>query len=219
MSNGDTDKTRLVRRSSSSGADQGSNPPAHQGGSEDTIYAHRPTVQPGFTADGTRIVERGGAQAPPPPPISDVQTVLVRPSSRPSATNVAGPEQTPVTDSFLPEGPVVGWLVVVKGPGKGQSVTLGYGMNAIGRDPDNRVPLPFGDEQISRKKHAVITYDPRGRKYYLQHGDSNNLTYIGDMPVLAPMLLSGGETIRIGGETEIRFVPLCGEGFDWEELN
>jgi pSer/pThr/pTyr-binding forkhead associated (FHA) protein len=92
-------------------------------------------------------------------------------------------------------------------------------MNAIGRDPDNRVPLPFGDEQISRKKHAVITYDPRGRKYYLQHGDSNNLTYIGDMPVLAPALLSGGETIRIGGETEIRFVPLCGEGFDWEELN
>jgi hypothetical protein len=218
MSNGDTDKTRLVRRSSGGGADQGSNPPAYQAGSEDTIYAHRPAGQPGFTAEGTRIVERGGP--PPPPPIADGQTVLVRPSSRSSSAASAGRSDPAVaSDSFLPEGPVVGWLVVVKGPGKGQSVTLGYGMNAIGREPGNRVPLPFGDEQISRTKHAVITYDPRGRKFYIQHGDSNNLTYLGEMPVLAPTPLTGGETIRIGGETELRFVPLCGDDFTWDDAD
>jgi hypothetical protein len=217
MSNGDTDKTRLVRRSTGSGANQGSQPAAQQTGSEDTIYA-RPLAQPGFTAEGTRIVERSGSQPPPPPPITEGQTVLVRPSSRSSAASAGAADQVPATDSFLPEGPVVGWLVVVKGPGKGQSVTLGYGMNAMGREAGNRVALPFGDEQISRTRHAVITYDPRGRKFYIQHGDSNNLTYVGDMPVLAPTPLVGGETIRIGGETELLFMPLCGDGFAWEDI-
>ncbi len=31
------------------------------------------------------------------------------------------------------EDPVVGWVVVIKGPGRGTSVPLGYGMNSIGR--------------------------------------------------------------------------------------
>jgi pSer/pThr/pTyr-binding forkhead associated (FHA) protein len=113
--------------------------------------------------------------------------------------------------------PVVGWLVVVKGPGRGRSVPLGYGMNPIGRDTSNRVSLPFDDEQISRKKHAIITYDPRGRKFYFQHGDSSNLSYVGEMPVLAPTLLEGGETIRLGDLTVLRFVPLCGGEFTWED--
>lgn len=114
--------------------------------------------------------------------------------------------------------PVVGWLVVVEGPGKGRAMQLGYGMNAIGRGTTDRVKLDFGDDQISRHEHAVVTYDPRGRKFYVQHGGGTNLTYLGDVPVLTPVELPALSHIAIGN-TVLRFVPLCGDGFDWQDLN
>ncbi|WP_069471520.1 FHA domain-containing protein [Candidatus Marithrix sp. Canyon 246] len=89
------------------------------------------------------------------------------------------------------EDPIVGWLVIVKGKGKTNALTLGYGMNSIRRSPDERISINFGDEQISRNKHAVITYDPRGRKFYVQHGGGKNLTYLGDQV----------EKISIGNKT------------------
>jgi hypothetical protein len=161
----------------------------------------------------TRILVTPERQPEPPPPVDDGATRLVRPSSRSRKENA--PETAPAND--LPEGPVVGWLVVVEGPGRGRSVTLGYGMNPIGRDPGNRVCLSFGDQLISRQKHATITYDPRGKKFFIQHGESSNLTYLGNQPVLVPAELKGGELIRLGSETVLKFVPLCGEDFDWEE--
>lgn len=115
------------------------------------------------------------------------------------------------------DDPVVGWVVVVDGPGRGTSLPLGYGMNSIGRSKGERICLDFGDEQISRSRHAVITYDPRGRKYFVQHGGGRNLTYLGgDQPVLTPVELKGGEEIVLG-ETKLRFVPFCGESFDWQD--
>lgn len=111
--------------------------------------------------------------------------------------------------------PVTGWLVVVQGPGRGNFVKLGLGLNTIGRGSNQRVSLNFGDEVISRENHAVVTYDPRGRKFYLQHGGGTNLTYIGDEPVLQPRELLSGEEISIG-KTVLKFVAFCGSGFDWE---
>jgi pSer/pThr/pTyr-binding forkhead associated (FHA) protein len=105
---------------------------------------------------------------------------------------------------------------VVEGPGRGKSVTLGYGMNTIGRESGNRVSLAFGDTQISRTKHATLTYDPRGRKFFIQHGDSTNLTYVGEQPVLSPVLLNSGDLIRLGDTTVLKFIPLCGDDFNWD---
>jgi hypothetical protein len=161
--------------------------------SEETIYVGQQTPAP-------------HPSAPPPP--ADDKTVLVRPSSARS-----GSVATPTGDF---SGPVVGWLVVVEGPGKGLSHQLGYGMNPIGRGTENRVCLPYGDNQISRTKHATLTYDPRGRKFFIQHGESTNLTYLGDMPVLAPMEVPSGALIRIGDTTVLKFIPLCGDDFNWD---
>jgi hypothetical protein len=108
----------------------------------------------------------------------------------------------------------VGWLVVVDGPGKGKSVQLGYGMNSIGRGAEERVSLDFGDEEISRRGHAMLTYDTRGRRFYIQHGGGTNLTYVGDAPVLMPHELKGREMIGIGN-TRLCFIPLCGPDFEW----
>ena len=114
------------------------------------------------------------------------------------------------------DDPVVGWLVVVEGPGKGHAMQLGYGSNPLGRGATDRVKLDFGDDQISRNGHAVVTYDPRGRQFYVQHGGGTNLTYLGDQPVLAPVELPALSHITIGN-TILRFVPLCGAEFDWQD--
>ena len=111
--------------------------------------------------------------------------------------------------------PPVGWLVVIAGPGQGATLTLGNGVNAIGRDASQRLPLDFGDELISRVNHAQITYDPRGKKLYIQHGGGANLTYVNDEPVLALRELTANTHIVLGATT-LRFVPLCGEAFDWD---
>ena len=76
------------------------------------------------------------------------------------------------------DDPPVGWLVVIKGPGQGNVTAVGNGSNSVGRDKGDRIRIDFGDETISRRGHSTITYDPRGKKFYLQHGAGKNLTYL-----------------------------------------
>lgn len=205
------DKTRLIRRGSSgdAGVPAPQRPAPGPHDPEATVYGGAAASRGGHI-DQTRIIRRDQPNAPDRPPVDDDKTRLVRPSSR----NAAGETVAPSDD--LPEGPVVGWLVVVEGPGRGKSVTLGYGMNPIGREPGNRVCLPFGDTQISRTKHATLTYDPRGRKFFIQHGESTNLTYVGEQPVLSPVMLNSGDLIRLGDTTVLKFIPLCGDDFNWD---
>ena len=208
------DKTRLIRRSSS-GDNEASptpppTPPNHPHDPEVTVYGGAGAAR---GPDETRIIRRdnpGEKNPQSPAGNDDSKTVLVRPSSR----SGSGDAELSSDDSI--DGPVVGWLVVVEGGGRGKSVTLGYGMNTIGREAGNRVCLPFGDALISRAKHATLTYDPRGRKFFIQHGDSSNLTYVGDQPVLSPLELKSGDLIRLGDATVLRFVPLCGDDFNWD---
>ena len=110
--------------------------------------------------------------------------------------------------------PVAGWLVVVAGKGRGNFVKIGHGLNSIGRGPYCRVRLDYGDREISRSNHAFITYDPRGRTFYVQHGDGKNLVYLDEQPVLAPTALESGSEIAMG-QTRLRFVALCGPDFSW----
>ena len=104
------------------------------------------------------------------------------------------------------DDPVVGWLVVIKGPGKGRSLEIGVGANSIGRDSRQKLRVDFGDKHVSRDKHAILIYEPKTRKYFIQNGDTRNLTYIGAGLVLNPTELHGGEVIVIG-ETHLSFVP------------
>ncbi len=112
--------------------------------------------------------------------------------------------------------PVAGWLVVVKGPGRGGFRPVFVGMNSVGRDTDQRISLSFGDESISRADHAYIAYDEEQRRFYLQHGGKANLVRLSGRPVLSPTELNAYDLIRIG-KTTLRFVPLCGEYFAWSD--
>ncbi|MCH8056608.1 MAG: FHA domain-containing protein [Proteobacteria bacterium] len=93
---------------------------------------------------------------------------------------------------------------------------LGYGNNSIGRDVSQAIALDHGDSRISRENHCTVTYDPVNRKFYLQPGAGKNLTYLEGQLVLADTQLAAGNQIRVG-DTELRFVPLCGKDFDWTE--
>ena len=179
---------------------------------------------------GAKRAGRAPRAAPPPPaaktePLSaplhrgpkvgaseEPKTRPYRPRSGAAApgAEAAGTEDT-MSDA------IVGWLVVVDGPGKGEVRRLGYGVNTLGRGGNARVKIDFGDEEISREGHATVTYDPKGRRFYLQHGGGRNLTYVGDEPVLAPTPLEACQHIVLG-RTTFRFIALCGPDFDWQDL-
>lgn len=135
-----------------------------------------------------------------------------------SGSDASLDEQANPVKRFM-DNPVVGWVVVIRGPGQGISLPLGNGQNSLGRGHDQRVVLDFGDTNVSREQHAMVTYDPLGRAFYLQNGRGVNLTYLetadgGLMPVLAPVRLEQGQHIRLGNTT-LKFIALCDEGFDW----
>jgi hypothetical protein len=154
--------------------------------------------------DDTVNLKRTAAATPPPANANDERTVL------------AGGIK-PVSSSTQTSTRTTGWLSIINGPGAGTSLALGYGANSMGRTVTERVPLNFGDNQISRQGHAVVTYDPRGKTFYLQSGGGPNLTYLNEQLVLVPTVLNAGDRILIG-ETTLHFTPLCGPGFDWQTI-
>lgn len=114
------------------------------------------------------------------------------------------------------EEPVVGWLVVIRGPGRGASRSLTYGINTVGRGADQAVVLDFGDDGISRSHHLGIVYDARNHTFYAQPGSGRSLSYVGEQPLLTPMELTGPVDLTLGSTT-VRFVPFCGRDFDWSD--
>lgn len=111
---------------------------------------------------------------------------------------------------------IAGWLVVVEGLGRGSALGLGYGYNKIGRGGDARASIDFGDGKISRGAHCVVIYEPRERVFTLEHRDGVNPTYLNGQHVREGRTLDTGDEIEIG-KTKLRFVPLCGPDWDWND--
>ena len=108
----------------------------------------------------------------------------------------------------------MGWLVSVDGPGKGPVLTLGIGMNSVGRGSEPRVTIPFDDQEISRGKSFAIAYDEKNAQFHLLPGDGKTLVYIDGSPVLSGVLMESHMQFQIG-QTTFAFVALCGTGFNW----
>ena len=130
--------------------------------------------------------------------------------------DMAQPKTQYIHGTSVDSDPVAGWVVVVRGPGRGNFRPVFVGMNSVGRDASQRVALGFGDDSISREEHAFITYDEEQRCFYLQHGGKSNLVRLGGHPVLSPTELKPNDLIRIG-RTTLLFVPCCGPDFSWTD--
>lgn len=126
------------------------------------------------------------------------------------------PEDAISEDQTAMQDPVHAWFVIVDGPGRGNSVKIGAGRSSIGRGAEEHVILNFGDESISREKHAWVTFDDRVSKFYISAGDGRNLCYVNDEPVLTSLEIKDRDTIMIG-KTSLIFIAFCGAEFSWTE--
>lgn len=111
--------------------------------------------------------------------------------------------------------PVVGWLVCVDGPHKGEDFRLRMGKNFIGRAQSMDVVLS-GDNSVSREKHSIIVYEPKGNLFVIQSGESKELSYLNESLVLSPQVLNPYDTITLGNSSLV-FVPFCTESVTWEK--
>ena len=171
----------------------------------------------------TRLIRREKSAADPaveqstrvlePEADDGAHTKLVGPARRGGASEAAAGGQ-PGDGGEV--DPVVGWLVVLAGPGRGNARRLGYGQNSLGRDKGERVSLDFGDASISRSKHAFVLYEPRKRQYFIRPGEGANLTYLNGELLADSRPLTPADVIEVGA-TKLKFVPFCGPEFDWED--
>lgn len=111
--------------------------------------------------------------------------------------------------------PVVGWLVCIAGPDKGRDYRVRAERNFIGRSPEMDIFVE-NDEHISRKNHAVISYNPRNNKFKLLPGDGRALVYLNDDDVNTAQELKAYDIMEMG-DSKFMFVPLCGEQFQWDK--
>jgi pSer/pThr/pTyr-binding forkhead associated (FHA) protein len=111
---------------------------------------------------------------------------------------------------------LVGWLVIIEGPGIGEDLKIVVGQNSIGRDGTNLISINFGDNAISRERHAYIIYDPKFHKFIFRNGEGQNLSYVNDEGVYSPIELKYGDIIELGN-TKLRFIPFCDNNFNWSE--
>jgi len=56
------------------------------------------------------------------------------------------------------------------------------------------------------------------RRFWLQHGDGKNLSYLNDELVLERVEVHSGDSIRLGNTT-LRFQAFCSEAFDWQDTD
>jgi hypothetical protein len=116
------------------------------------------------------------------------------------------------------QDPVVGWLVVVGGPGLGAYRPIFEGNNAIGRGSDQRIPVDFGDNTISSTEQGYIRYDSVDRSFlFVPNLSKTNVVAVNNKRPTGAVKLEHMDVITMG-RTQLAFVPFCGEEFDWSEL-
>jgi hypothetical protein len=155
-------------------------------------------------APPTRVV-RGAAPAKSPEGDDVERTRLVR-----------GKSKTKTVEFF--QDPVVGWLVIVAGPGLGAFRPIYEGNNPVGRSKSQRIPIDFGDDTISSEEQAFIRYDSADRTFLLVPNlAKTNIVALNDRKPTGAVELAAMDLITMG-RTQLVFVPFCGAEFDWTEL-
>lgn len=117
------------------------------------------------------------------------------------------------------QDPVVGWLVVVGGPGLGAFRPIFEGNNTLGRSSSQRIPVDFGDDTISSEEQAYLRYDSVDRTFlFVPNLAKTNVVQVNDLKPTGAVELSAMDVITVG-RTQLVFVPFCGRDFDWSELS
>ena len=187
---------------------------------------HLPPAQPMAMPPIETMLVRKDQPPPPLPPAAEAARAVA--AQRPETTMrlrgggaartqlVRGRVQVAKTDFH--QDPVVGWLVVVGGPGLGAFRPIYEGNNSVGRSKSQRIPIDFGDDTISSDEQAYIRYDSADRTFlFVPNMAKTNVVSINSKKPTAAVQLSTMDVITMG-RTQLAFVPFCGDDFDWSEL-
>ena len=192
--------------------------------------ASEQTVIIGEGGGGAQNSLAGSAASPAPPAPAPAPASPAPPMHRepPKPTNViahdAGhtrllpyPGINPAADAAAKTAaPVVGWLVVVDGPGRGNFRPIYPGSNTIGRQSNQRIQIDFGDDSISGEQQAFLVYDGKKRQFQVVPNLSKpNLVHLNGSALLSNSELKIHDKLMLGNTT-LLFVPLCGADFDWD---
>ncbi len=173
--------------------------------------------------------QNGGAFPPTQPPTPGAGVATPQPqeigATMPvnNAGNRAGGFATPFDVPTTPGGnlaapgqiePVVGWLVCIDGPVRGVDFRIHSGYNYLGRE-EGDIHI-HGDNQISRQKHAVISYYAKRRSFHIGPADGRNIIELNDEPVFSPVEMKAHDVVTVGS-TKLMLIPLCGPEFDWAD--
>ncbi|MCC7253312.1 FHA domain-containing protein [Hyphomicrobium sp.] len=185
--------------------------PRAEGATPSAAEAAREARAPRVTVESQHVE----ADSPP-------TTRVVRASAKPSeaggarTTLVRGKQQ--VARGAFEQDPVVGWLVVVGGPGIGQYRPIFEGNNSMGRGAGNRIPIDFGDDAISTDEQAYIRYDSSERSFlFVPNLAKTNVVSLNEKRPTGAVELAQMDVITMG-RTQLVFVPFCGPDFDWAAL-
>jgi hypothetical protein len=143
------------------------------------------------------------------PPTAPMQAVVDR-GPAPMERTVAVPR---AEGSAQAKRYVVGWLVELNGPLRGESYPVRIGRNVLGRD--KRSDIVVNDDQAS-SHHADLVFRPEERRFILMDHNSTNGTYVNESEIEPRRDLVGKDVIRIGSH-KFLFMPLCHEGFHWDD--
>lgn len=181
-------------------------PTAVQSAVEALREAKAPSRSGHYEAEPTTRVVRGKGPTASAAPAADTgRTQVVR--GKPQVARVG-----------FEEDPVVGWLVVVGGPGLGSFRPIYEGNNAVGRASTQRIPIDFGDNTISSEEQAYIRYDSMDRAFlFVPNLAKPNVVAVNNKKPTGAIKLELMDVITMG-RTQLAFVPFCGEEFDWSEL-
>ncbi len=157
------------------------------------------------------------APAPEPRPVS-MPTRSRSDSSALAAVVAAPPAERTVAAQRLDVGQqqkryVVGWLVLLNGPLRGEAFPLRMGRNVIGRD--RRSDIVINDDQAS-SHHADLVFRPEERRFILMDHNSTNGTYVNEMEIEPRRDLIEKDIVRVGSHRFL-FSPLCHDGFHWDD--
>jgi len=111
--------------------------------------------------------------------------------------------------------PVCGWLVCIDGEDKGRDYRIKTERNYIGRGAKMDIVIS-GDDSISRKNHATITFEPRTLKFTIATGEGRGLIYLNEKVVETPQTIEAYDILELG-DTKLMFIPFSSEDFSWEK--
>ena len=126
---------------------------------------------------------------------------------------VASPEPSAGTQ---PAGPLLLYLIVVRGGIPGTMLRLNQKSSSLGRSADNTFQVH--DNTVSRR-HAVISVDGVGAVWLMDLGSTNG-TFVNGRRILmhTPVPIGDGSRIQLGSSTLLKYLKLdpCEEGFQRE---